>query len=84
MSDLRVSPERLQQIAAKKLQQLGLTFRQTSDGRTLEGELPLKGGKVTVPGTQGPVTAARFEIYAMRTFAANAWEWLADAALEFA
>ena len=62
MSDPRVSPERLQQIAAKKLQQLGLTFRQTSDGRTLEGELPLKGGKVTVPGTQGPVTAARFEV----------------------
>lgn len=30
------------------------------------------------------VTASRFEIYAMRTFAANAWDWLADAALEFA
>lgn len=29
------------------------------------------------------VTAARFEIYAMRTFAANAWDLLADAALEF-
>lgn len=29
------------------------------------------------------VTASRFEIYAMRTFAANAWDWLADAALEF-
>lgn len=29
------------------------------------------------------VTAARFEIYAMRTFALNAWECLADAALEF-
>lgn len=29
------------------------------------------------------VSAARFEIYAMRTFALNAWECLADAALEF-
>lgn len=29
------------------------------------------------------VTASRFEIYAMRTFASNAWDWLADAALEF-
>ena len=29
------------------------------------------------------VTASRFEIYAMRTFAANAWDCLADAALEF-
>lgn len=29
------------------------------------------------------VTPSRFEIYAMRTFSANAWEWLADAALEF-
>lgn len=29
------------------------------------------------------VAPTRFEIYAMRTFAANAWEWLADAALEF-
>jgi heterotetrameric sarcosine oxidase gamma subunit len=25
----------------------------------------------------------RFELYAMRTFAANIWEWLEDAALEF-
>lgn len=25
----------------------------------------------------------RFELYAMRTFAANVWEWLEDAALEF-
>ena len=30
------------------------------------------------------VTASRFEIYAMRTFASSAWHWLADAALEFA
>ena len=29
------------------------------------------------------VTASRFEIYALRTFAANAWHQLADAALEF-
>lgn len=29
------------------------------------------------------VTANRFELYAMRTFAANVWEWLVDAALEF-
>ena len=26
----------------------------------------------------------RFELYAMRTFAISVWEWLADAALEFA
>jgi heterotetrameric sarcosine oxidase gamma subunit len=25
----------------------------------------------------------RFELYAMRTFAMNVWEWLEDAALEF-
>ncbi len=25
----------------------------------------------------------RFELYAMRTFALNVWEWLEDAALEF-
>ncbi|HVJ41024.1 MAG TPA: sarcosine oxidase subunit gamma family protein [Dongiaceae bacterium] len=30
------------------------------------------------------VAANRFELYAMRTFAANVWEWLEDAALEFA
>jgi methylglutamate dehydrogenase subunit D len=29
------------------------------------------------------VSTTRFEIYAMRTFALNAWECLADAALEF-
>lgn len=29
------------------------------------------------------VAAHRFELYAMRTFAANVWEWLEDAALEF-
>lgn len=29
------------------------------------------------------VSAARFEIYAMRTFALNVWECLADAALEY-
>jgi methylglutamate dehydrogenase subunit D len=29
------------------------------------------------------VAANRFEIYAMRTFAASIWEWLSDAALEF-
>ncbi len=29
------------------------------------------------------VTPIRFELYAMRTFAANIWEWLTDAALEF-
>jgi sarcosine oxidase gamma subunit len=29
------------------------------------------------------VTPTRFELYAMRTFAANIWEWLTDAALEF-
>jgi sarcosine oxidase subunit gamma len=29
------------------------------------------------------VSATRFEIYAMRTFALNVWECLADAALEF-
>lgn len=27
--------------------------------------------------------ASRFEIYAMRSFAASVWEWLTDAALEF-
>jgi heterotetrameric sarcosine oxidase gamma subunit len=27
--------------------------------------------------------AERFELYAMRTFALNVWEWLEDAALEF-
>jgi sarcosine oxidase subunit gamma len=27
--------------------------------------------------------AQRFELYAMRTFALNVWEWLEDAALEF-
>jgi sarcosine oxidase subunit gamma len=27
--------------------------------------------------------AQRFELYAMRTFAMNVWEWLEDAALEF-
>jgi len=29
------------------------------------------------------VAPAHFELYAMRTFAANVWEWLEDAALEF-
>lgn len=29
------------------------------------------------------VAPQRFELYAMRTFAANVWEWLEDAALEF-
>lgn len=29
------------------------------------------------------VAPNRFELYAMRTFAANIWEWLEDAALEF-
>ena len=29
------------------------------------------------------VSQHRFELYAMRTFAANIWEWLTDAALEF-
>lgn len=29
------------------------------------------------------VAENRFEIYAMRTFAMNVWEWLEDAALEF-
>lgn len=30
------------------------------------------------------VSGYRFDVYVMRTFALNAWEWLADAALEFA
>jgi sarcosine oxidase subunit gamma len=30
------------------------------------------------------VSEDRFELYAMRTFAMSVWEWLADAALEFA
>ena len=29
------------------------------------------------------VSETRFELYAMRTFALNVWEWLTDAALEF-
>jgi sarcosine oxidase subunit gamma len=29
------------------------------------------------------VSESRFELYAMRTFALDAWEWLEDAALEF-
>ena len=29
------------------------------------------------------VSEHRFELYAMRTFAMDAWEWLEDAALEF-
>jgi methylglutamate dehydrogenase subunit D len=29
------------------------------------------------------ISPARFEIYAMRTFALSIWEWLEDAALEF-
>lgn len=30
------------------------------------------------------VSANRFELYAMRTFAVSLWDWLSDAALEFA
>lgn len=30
------------------------------------------------------VSRNRFELYALRTFAVSVWEWLADAALEFA
>jgi len=30
------------------------------------------------------VSANRFELYAMRTFAENIWEWVTDAALEYA
>ncbi len=30
------------------------------------------------------VSETRFELYALRTFAMSVWEWLADAALEFA
>ncbi|MBI2720469.1 MAG: hypothetical protein HY245_16015 [Rhizobiales bacterium] len=30
------------------------------------------------------VSADRFDLYAMRTFAMSVWDWLADAALEFA
>jgi sarcosine oxidase subunit gamma len=36
------------------------------------------------PVTVHCVAANRFEIYAMRTFALNLWEWLTDAAREFA
>jgi methylglutamate dehydrogenase subunit D len=35
------------------------------------------------PVTVHCVTDNRFEIYALRTFAMNVWEWLTDAALEY-
>lgn len=35
------------------------------------------------PVTVHCVDENRFELYAMRTFAMNVWEWLTDAALEF-
>lgn len=36
------------------------------------------------PVTVHCISENRFEIYAMRTFALNVWEWLTDAAREFA
>ncbi|MFN0061466.1 MAG: hypothetical protein ACKVPX_02960 [Myxococcaceae bacterium] len=55
----KVSPERLNQIAQRKLAALGLKSRATGSG-FLEGELPITAGRVSHPTTGISVTHANF------------------------
>ncbi len=59
----KVSRERLNQIASRKLAQLGVTTRPAADPQLLEGELPLTAGRVQNPVTKAQLTRARFLVW---------------------
>src|SRR4051812_12335439 len=59
----KVSRERLNQIATRKLGQLGIPVRAAADPQLLEGELPLSPGRVQHPGTGAALTRARFLVW---------------------
>jgi hypothetical protein len=59
-SSSNISPERLNQIAGRKLASLGILVRLTADRKTLEGEYIFKTGQVQFPGAEAPIQRGRF------------------------
>ncbi len=59
----KVSRERLNQIASRKLGQLGVAVKPAADPQLLEGELPLTAGRVQNPATGAGLTRARFLVW---------------------
>ncbi|MGQ0504549.1 MAG: hypothetical protein ACT4TC_04460 [Myxococcaceae bacterium] len=59
----KVSRERLNQIASRKLAQLGVQVRPAADPQLLEGELTLQPGRVQNPLTHVPIVRARFLVW---------------------
>ncbi|MFZ5470006.1 MAG: hypothetical protein ACOZIN_11275 [Myxococcota bacterium] len=57
-----VGPERLTQIARRKLAELNVAAELAQDGQTLEGELPFPEGTVLYPGRNLPMDFARFRV----------------------
>ncbi len=55
-------PERLNQIAAAKLNALGLRTQLDVERQLLRGELPFKLGKVVHPGNNSPLASAAFSV----------------------
>jgi hypothetical protein len=61
-SDSKVSRERLNQIALRKLKSFGVATQLEPREQTLLGEWTFKSGKVVAPGTQVRVASARFRV----------------------
>ena len=61
-SSNNISPERLHQIAGRKLAALGIVVRPSNDRRFLEGEYFFKTAQVHYPGTESSIPRARFVV----------------------